>query len=348
MSSESQSYTSLFGYLPPDLAAVLPNEPAFRRKQLFGWVQKGVTDFDQMLNIPKSLRKNLRERGYTLFSSAVQSRRSDPDGTTKLTIKLDDGAVVECVLLIDDQGRKTACLSSQVGCAMGCAFCRTGTMGLVRDLTAAEIVEQYFHLYNLFGPITHIVYMGMGEPLVNLNEVTQSIAIFHHDEGLHISLRRITLSTCGIVPGIRELAKTGPYVRLAVSLTASENSLRSSLMPINNAYPLEELHSALQTYQKASKRRITLEYVMLGGVNDTKEDARGLVEFSRGLHVMVNMIPWNPAAELEFEEPTAKAITEFSALLTHAGIPVTRRYRRGRGVNGACGQLAADTDGSDN
>lgn len=332
---------SLYGLSVEDIGHIIPGHPRFRSQQLFEWVQRGIYSFDEMKNIPKAIREELAESGWKLFSSTVIKTQTDGDGTAKLVLKLSDGAIIEAVLLTDDAGRKTACLSCQVGCAMGCAFCRTGTMGLTRNLIASEIVEQFFHLQNQFGSISHIVYMGMGEPFVNHDEVIKSVEILHHPKGANISIRRITISTSGIVPGILRLAAEGPHVRLALSLTAADDQLRSELMPINNAYPLRELYKALQTYQKSTGRRITLEYVLLDGINDGKEHARKLLDFAKGLHVMVNLIPWNPAAELPFTEPTAKRIHEFSELLSNAGVSVTRRFRRGRGVNGACGQLAS-------
>jgi 23S rRNA (adenine2503-C2)-methyltransferase len=332
---------SLFGLLPDDFQDLIPSQPKFRRTQLFEWVQRGIYSFDEMTNIPKSIRESLETDGWKLFDSTVIETHVDEDGTSKIAIRLSDSAMIEAVLLTDEQGRKTACLSCQVGCAMGCAFCRTGTMGLIRNLSASEIVQQFYHLQNQFGGISHIVYMGMGEPFANYDEVIQSINILHHEKGANISVRRITVSTSGILPGINRLAKEGPHVRLALSLTSADNALRSELMPINYAYPLPELHRALRTYQEASGRRITLEYVLLGDINDTKEHARQVVEFAKGLNVMVNVIPWNPAAELDFKQPSAKRINEFTELLSNSGLSVTRRYRRGRGVNGACGQLAS-------
>ena len=336
----TETQRSLYGLSPKEIAALLPDEKPFRGEQIFSWVQKGAESFDEMANIPKRIRQQLTEAGWGLLSSWIIEERMDPDGTAKLGIKLTDGAVIECVLLTDDKGRKTACLSSQVGCAMGCAFCRTGTMGLTRNLKAAEIVEQFHLLQKRFGEISHIVYMGMGEPLANIKAVRKSIEILNHPKGVNVGLRKITISTCGLVEGIRELAEQGPHVKLAISLVAADNELRSSIMPINNAYPIEELKQAIKTYQDKTGRRITLEYVLLGGVNDSRRDANRLSDYIRGLHAVINLIPWNPGAELDFEAPDEQAVRRFTEYLTQNGVQVTRRYRRGRGVNGACGQLA--------
>ncbi len=331
---------SLYGMLPRDIGALLPDEKTFRSRQLFTWVQKGISSYEEMINVPKRIKEELQYQRCTLFSSQIIDEKIDTDGTAKLGIRLQDGAVIESVLLTDEHDRKTACLSSQVGCAMGCAFCSTGTMGLIRNLEASEIVEQFHHLQNRFGSISHIVYMGMGEPLANFEAVRTSIKILHHETGVNIGLRKITISTCGLAEGIRQLAEKGPHVKLAVSLAAADNQLRSTLMPINNAYPVEELQAAMQTYQKATGRRITLEYVLLAGINDTRKAARELISYSRALHVIINLIPWNPGAGLEFTSPSADSIKRFAEYLEEAGVQVTRRYRRGRGVNGACGQLA--------
>ncbi len=333
---------SLQGLLPEDISGILPGEKPFRSKQIFEWVQKGIDSYDAMTNIPKSIRKRLQDSGWQLFTTSVIDEQVDADGTAKLGVQLKDGYIIECVLLTDEHGRKTACLSSQAGCAMGCTFCRTGTMGLIRNLSAGEIVEEFHHLQNRFGTISHIVYMGMGEPLANLAAVKKSIAVLHHERGTNIGLRRITISTCGIAAGIRQLAAEGPTVRLAVSLVSADNTLRQQLMPITKTYPIEELHDAIEIYQQASGRRVTLEYVLLGGVNDTRKAADQLIAYTRGLHVIINLIPWNPGAELDFHEPTGESILQFAEYLSQAGVQVTRRYRRGRGVNGACGQLAAE------
>lgn len=338
--NDTDDIGSLHGLLPEDFGKILTGEKAFRYKQLFSWTQKGILSFEEMKNIPKTIRERLIESGYSIFSSRIIDQSIDADGTVKLGIQLYDDQVIECVLLTDTGGKKTACLSSQVGCAMGCAFCRTGTMGLIRNLHAAEIVEQFHHLQIRFGHISHIVYMGMGEPLANLPQVQRSIRILNHELGVNIGLRRITVSTCGLADAVRTLADEGPHVKLAVSLNSVDPEVRSSIMPINNAYSLEQLHAAVAYFQKKTGRRVTFEYVLLGGVNDSPAAARELVTYIRGIHAVINVIPWNPGAELDFTSPSDDGVSRFTEMIERAGVPVTCRFKRGRGVNGACGQLA--------
>jgi len=337
--TDHQGLSALF---PNELSELISQEPPFRGRQLFTWLSSGTFRFDEMKNLPAALRRTLIDRyGETACTSKVVKQQTDADGTVKLLLKLHDGLFVESVLLTDDVGRKTACISSQVGCAMGCTFCRTAELGLERNLTASEIVEQFYHLSEIAGQPSHIVFMGMGEPLANIYETARSIEIFHFSEGLNISARRITLSTCGIPDGIRFLAESlSVPIRLAVSLTSADNDLRTRLMPINSRAPLPELHDALLYYQNIRKKRITLEYVLLGGVNDSDAACRQLVQFARGLECVVNVIPWNPGAGLPYNEPSKNSTEQFCSCIEHAGLRVTRRYRRGRGISGACGQLA--------
>lgn len=293
-----------------------------------------------MSNLPTSFRDKLTVEYGAVSSSRVESVQLDKDGTAKITIKLYDNAIVEAVLLEDESGRKTACVSSQVGCSLACTFCRTATMGLIRNLSAGEIVEQVLHLKHQFGSIANVVFMGMGEPLLNLDAVSKAIEVLHHPEGHNIGIRKITISTSGIVSGIKRLADEGPHVRLAFSLITADQQLREKLMPIAKTTPLEELQSALHYYQKQTGRRITLEYVLFHGINSRQEDLRALQKFTRSLKVLVNIIPWNPVAELPYSEPQQSEVASFTKKLETAGITTSRRFRRGRGVNGACGQLA--------
>jgi len=272
-------------------------------------------------------------------SSVPSAEHADLDGSLKLQIRLRDGAAVECVLLEDIEGRKTACLSTQVGCPMGCAFCKTGSLGYLRDLGPDEIMEQFHFLAERKGVISNVVFMGMGEPLLNLDAVRKAIAILADPEGPGLSLRKITISTSGVVPGILELAEKGPRVRLAVSLTCVDEALRSELMPVNNKWGLSELKSALVGYQEATKDRITFEAALMGGKNDGERDARALVRWIRPLRAQVNLIPWNPVPGLPFVEPSRERVDAFLEILESAGFSAVRRMRRGRGVMGACGQL---------
>lgn len=333
--------------MPRRLAGLLPHEIAedcgidrpFRGIQVFKWLSGGALSFQDMTNLPGPERERLTLLHPSLLGTAVDGRFRDEDGTVKLRLRLPDGAAVETVLLTDIEGRKTACISTQVGCPMACAFCKTGTLGFLRNLEAFEIVEQYLHLTRMFGRPSNLVFMGMGEPLLNLPEVRRSVEILSHPEGMGLSLRKITISTCGLPEGIRDLADSGPHVRLAVSLTSAIDEVRSGLMPVNRSQGLSELRDALAYYQAKTGDRITLEAVLIGGVNDRRQDMEAIVEWSRPLKVQVNLIPWNPVPDLPYREPSRRAVEEAVTLLESAGIPVTRRMRRGRGVLGACGQL---------
>lgn len=340
MEKQMKMPKTLYGMKPNEIMGALGLEKAFQGKQVYEWLIRGVTQFTEMTNLPKPLRERLQTQMPSLTSSEVIDTQIDETGATKLAIQLHDGAVVECVLLVDRDGRKTACLSSQVGCAMGCSFCRTGTMGLVRDLKAFEIIEQFVHLCRIAPDTSHIVFMGMGEPLANFSEVIQAINYIHDKNGFDIGLRRITISTCGLIPGIEKLVELNLPVRLAVSLITADNNQRTELMPINKAYPLDALKPALIHYQNVIGKRFTLEYVLLHDYNTSAQSAQKLANFIRGLDVIVNLIPWNPAAELDWETPTNREIAMFTKELDALGVPYTRRYSRGRGVNGACGQLA--------
>jgi len=334
---------SLCGLLPDQVVQSLGIQPAFRGKQLFEWIhQKGAQDFDSMTNLPGELRAMLTESYGSPLSSRIAEVREDNDGTVKILLQLHDGELIESVLLLDENGRRTACLSSQIGCSLGCTFCRTGTMGLIRNLTAGEIIEQYLHLRGKFGDIHNIVFMGMGEPLMNLPEVLRAIELFHHPRGLNIGMRRMTISTSGILEGIDKLAETGLQVRLAVSLITADQELRAQLMPIARSVRLEKLQAALVRFQQAQGRRITLEYVIFHRRNTRPEDIEALVRFIKPLQVLVNLIPWNPVEGMNFQEPSEQEVKQFQQALEQRGITTSRRYRRGRGINGACGQLAVD------
>jgi 23S rRNA (adenine2503-C2)-methyltransferase len=348
--------TPLAGLLPDGIVSALGLAPAFRGRQVFRWIHRGIEAFSGMSDLPADLRTAL-EVEARILTSRVDTRSISEDGSVKLRIRLHDGAAIEAMSLQDGRGRLTACLSTQAGCGMGCAFCRTGLMGLVRNLAAHEIVEQLLHLRREVGDIGNIVFMGMGEPLLNPGPVAEAVGVFAHADGPAMSLRRITVSTCGIVDGIRRVAEEGPAVRLAVSLVSAVPETRASLMPVSRANPLPALREALGFYQERTRRRITLEVVLIDGVTDRAEDADALVEWVgplrrlstsmstppsgvRALSVMVNLIPWNPVPEIGFRESPAQRVRWFKERLEGARVPVTERLRKGRGVNGACGQLA--------
>ena len=328
----------LSGLLPAEICGSLGLSQSFRGKQIFQWIGKGAVSFDEMTNLSKDLRGELEEKAV-LRSTAVSQILTDSDGTVKLQVSLSDGLAVETVLLTDRKNRKTACVSCQAGCAMGCAFCRTGQLGLARSLTAGEIVEQFLALEKHAGALNNIVFMGMGEPMMNLENVRKAIAVLTSKDGRALSTRRITISTSGVIRGIHDLADNGPKIRLAVSLTTADSDLRGKLMPVSRANPLPELREAIGSFSKKTGKRVTLEAALIHGTNTSRESARNLIRFARGLDVHVNLIPWNPVEGLEFSEPDAKECRDFAAELEKAGINVTLRTRRGREIGGACGQL---------
>ncbi len=326
-----------------ELSALLGLEKPFQAKIIRSFLDKGVTDFEKMTSLPKDVRQRLSSAYPDALSSTVVERSNGGDAV-KLALRLEDGALIECVRLSDGSGRFTACLSSQVGCAMGCAFCATGTMGLNRSLKAGEIVEEYIHLEKLGEHITHIVFMGMGEPLNNFTEVMSAVTALHREDGINISYRRMTISTCGLVPGIKRLTELNLPVKLAVSLVSASDELRSSIMKVNRSYPLGELKKALSAFQKKNGKRITLEYCLLGGLNTTKENAAELRSFVKGLDVLVNLIRWNPIPSLPFRTPDEREVGAFTSELKRYGIPYTIRRSKGRDEKAACGMLVTEHD----
>lgn len=331
---------ALVHLFPSELVSALQLDKSFRGKQIFKWISIGAQSFHDMTDLPALLRQSLAEQFPTIYTSTLENTFIDShDGSAKLQIRLYDGTLIESVLLVDNQGRKTACLSTQAGCGMHCAFCKTGTLGFLRNLESYEIIEQFYHLMNNFGKPGNIVFMGMGEPLLNLSNVSHAIAIFTAQDGLQISKRKITISTCGIVPGILELAEQHIDVRLAVSLTAADDSIRSQLMPINQTWNLDTLKQALLTYQTKTGERITLEVPMLSGINTTPDCAYKLIEWINGLQVQINLIAWNRVDELPYKTPSAKELADFIAILKQHNVNVVQRAKRGRGIHGACGQL---------
>jgi 23S rRNA (adenine2503-C2)-methyltransferase len=352
-----------------ELSAALENFgeqkiPPYRVKQIFSWIVRGAVSFDEMTNLPLPLRAELQE-AFTIRGSRIAESLEDRDGTVKLQFTLKDGAAIEAVLLAsprenqepgsaESSDRFTACLSTQVGCPMGCVFCKTGSLGFFRNLDAAEIVEQFLGLSSLARKkqeaerISHIVVMGMGEPLLNLPALRKALEILCDKNGFGFSKRKITVSTSGIYQGILDMAENGPEAELALSLTIARESLRERLMPGTAGSSLSQLKDVLKRYQKKQGRRVTLETVLLGGINTTAEDARLLAEFAGDLDAVINLIPWNPVEGLCFEgkslrEPAAEEIENFRNMLEKSGLHVTRRYRKGRAVCGACGQLGGVT-----
>lgn len=324
--------------LPEELFLHLNLDKPFRSRQLFRWLAAGANSFDTMTNLPPALRDKWQTEEI-LYSTSVEQKLVDPDGTIKLQIQLADGAAVETVLLMDAAGRKTACVSCQVGCPMQCAFCQTGHIGYQRNLSASEIVEQFFHLEKHAGKLDSIVFMGMGEPMLNLDAIRKTVTILTHPEGRALSKRRITVSTCGITDGIRSLADDGPDIRLAVSLTTANETLRSELMPVTRTNPLPELKKAIAYYNEKSGKRVTLEAALLAGVNTGESDADELARFAEGLNVHINLIPWNAVPGLPFTTPSGNETAKFVTMLESRQLNVTLRTHRGRSIGGACGQL---------
>lgn len=329
---------SLAGLTPEEISSSLQLKPAFRAKQVYEWIAKGVESFDQMTNIDKATREKL-DSSALLRSSSVSQVLRDPDGTIKLQITLNDGRAIETVLLTDKEGRKTACVSCQAGCAMKCAFCQTGQLGLGRNLTAGEIVEEFLFMEKEAGKLDNIVFMGMGEPFQNLDAIRKAVAVLTNPKGRALSSRRITLSTCGLIKGIYDLANFGPKMRLAISLTTADEDLRNQLMPVTKGNPLPELKKAISYFIEKTGKRVTLEAALLSGKNTGKESAERLIDFARGLDVYINLIPWNPVPGLDFETPSPEETRNFVRLLENANLNVNLRTRRGEKIGGACGQL---------
>lgn len=326
-----------------DKDAVCPL-PRFRVGQIYKWILRGVSSFSQMSDLPASLREQLSER-FSVLSSSIVSCHDDNDAK-KIVVALNDGLKIESVLLNDGKDRFTACLSTQAGCPAGCVFCKTGALGFKRNLTSSEIAEQLLHFIINKHSIDNIVVMGMGEPLLNLQNLRKALSFFTDKNGLNFSKRRITVSTCGICEGLFDIAQNGPYVRLALSLTTADEDLRQALMPVTRANPLKKIKEALVLFQSNGGGRVTLEIPLLGGVNTRDKDALAAVEFAEGIDSVINIIPWNPVDNLLFNgkplaEPDKNEVKDFIGKLESSGLKVTTRFRKGRRVMGACGQLGS-------
>jgi 23S rRNA (adenine2503-C2)-methyltransferase len=314
---------------------------AYRVRQLLKWVYgKGVEDFELMTDLSKEFRAWLGRRAR-LSCVTPESILIDEDGTRKLLFRLDDGEYIEGVLIKEDR-RLTLCVSSQVGCAFGCRFCLTGKDGWRRNLTVGEIVDQICATRRELGPderLTNLVFMGMGEPLANLDNVLKALEILVSDRGLNFSTRRITVSTVGLIPEMSRLSRTIP-VKLAISLHAADDETRSRLMPINRRYPLEPLLMACRQLPTPSRQRITFEYLLIGDVNDSPETARKLAKLLRGIQAKINLIPFNEFPGAEFHRPSESRIIAFQNILQEQHYTATVRQSRGAGIMAACGQLS--------
>lgn len=315
------------------------NESAFRAKQIFSWLYKNVSDFDGMKNIPKSLADKLKENFSIDFPEVVEVYKSEIDGTEKFLLGFKDGNLIESVLMRYKHGN-SICISTQVGCRMGCKFCASTIEGRVRNLTTGEILSEILVVQNYIKErISNVVLMGSGEPLDNYENVVKLLEIVSADYGLNIGQRHITLSTCGIVPKIYELADKDFSVTLAISLHAFSDEKRKEIMPIANKYTISEILDACKYYIDKTNRRITFEYALVKDVNDTKEEAKALAKLLKGMLCHVNLIPVNEIKENSFKRSSKKSIEDFSEILKNNGIEVTTRREMGSDINAACGQL---------
>jgi 23S rRNA (adenine2503-C2)-methyltransferase len=315
---------------------------AFRARQMLGWIiRRRAESFDLMSDLPAPLRRELAAE-WLVFGTRVAYRGVAPDGTAKVVLACRDGHQIECVLMAEGP-RRTVCLSTQVGCAMGCVFCASGLAGVARNLSVDEILEQVLQLRNLLPTgetVTHIVVMGMGESLANLdNLVTALDWLCSSEEGLGISQRRVTISTVGLPEKIAKLAALERQYHLAVSLHAPTEALRNTLVPVNEAIGLAAVLRAADLYFRQTGRQVTYEYVLLGGVNDRPADARALAELLRARRAHVNLIPYNPVAGLPFKRPLAKGVSQFATILRDSDVSVSVRKTKGRAIDAACGQL---------
>ena len=325
----------------PELAAIFKElgQPAFRAKQVFSWLHKGVRSYEEMTNLPKNLRDLLAEKYPINAPKVVRKQESQKDGTIKYLWQLSDGNCVETVLMRYHYGN-TVCISTEVGCAMGCAFCASTIGGLVRRLEPFEMLDEVLFTQIDSGlPISHIVLMGIGEPLDNFDNVLRFLELVNSPDGMNISMRHISLSTCGLVPKIDELAKRKLQISLAISLHGPNDEVRNKIMPVNKAYPMEELLAACRRYYEATSRRIHFEYAMIDGVNDTPEAARELLRRMKGLPAHFNLIPLNHVEESPLKPSSKAAVATFQKILEDGGITATVRRTLGGDIDASCGQL---------
>ncbi len=316
-------------------------QPAWRAKAVYRWLHaRRANSFSDMTDLPHDLRQQL-DAELRIWTTHIARHQVAEDGTEKLLLQLHDGQQIECVLLRDGI-RRTVCISSQVGCAMGCVFCASGLDGVIRNLTTGEIVEQLLQLTRLLPPeerLSHIVVMGMGEPLANLDRLLPALAVAQSPDGLGISQRRITISTVGLPSAIDRLCHENPGYHLAVSLHAADDLLRTKLVPVNKSIGIHAILSAADRYWETSGRRLTFEYVLLGNLNDSPDHARSLARFIGKRAALVNIIPYNTVDGLPWEEPTDASRERFLDVLRNAGVNVQTRRRKGSRIDAACGQL---------
>ena len=325
----------------PEIGAVLKElgQPAFRAKQVYTWLHKGVRSYEEMTNLPKALREVLSEKYPIHAPNAVRKQESKKDGTIKYLWELQDGNCVETVLMRYHYGN-TVCISTEVGCRMGCAFCASTLGGLVRKLEPCEMLDQVLFTQVDSGlPVSHIVLMGIGEPLDNFDNVLRFLELVNSPDGMNISMRHISLSTCGLVPKIDALAQRKLQISLAISLHGPNDEIRNKIMPVNKAYPIDELLAACRRYYDATSRRIHFEYAMIDGVNDSESCAKELLRRLKGLGAHVNLIPLNHVEESPLKPSSKAAVARFQKILEDGGITATVRRTLGGDIDASCGQL---------
>ena len=338
------SRVNLLDLLPAEMEDLVASlgAPRYRGRQIAGWLfGRGATELEAMTDLPKDLRRALADVAE-IRAPEIERVTPSQDGSQKLVVRMADGGRVQSVLM-PDEDRLTLCVSTQVGCGYACAFCCTGTMGLDRNLTAGEIVGQYLAARRLVpdgSRITHVVYMGMGEPLANYAATVKSLRILMDPHAIGLSPRRITVSTVGVVSGIERLAREDLKVRVAISLHATTDEVRDRLMPVNKGFDLAALLAACRRFPLPMRQRMTFEYVLLDGVNDTLEDARRLVKLLHGIRAKVNLIPFNAWDGAPFERPPLQRVLAFQARLLEHGLTATVRWSKGEDIGAACGQLA--------
>lgn len=317
------------------------HEKKFRASQVFEWIyRKNIYSFDQMSNLSLDLREKLNQT-YSIDLLKIKEKQVSRDGTIKYLFELHDGGLIESVLMVHDYGR-SLCVTSQLGCNMACRFCASGLLKKQRNLAAGEMVNQILTvMHDTNDKITHVVVMGTGEPFDNYDNVMNFVRIINHPKGLAIGARHITISTCGLCEKIRDYAHEGIQTNLAISLHAPNDEIRNELMPINKKYPMDELREAIKYYIEKTNRRVTLEYILLKGVNDDIKYARQLAHYLRGLNVYVNLIPYNAVDEHGYQQSLKKDMQIFKDELLRLKINTTQRKEHGRDIDGACGQLRA-------
>ncbi len=318
------------------------NEPDYRATQIFEWIyQKSTSSFDEMRNLSETL-KNQLNKDFVFKPLDIEKKEVSEDGTTKFLFNLDDGQRVETVL-IPAKTRTTVCVSTQAGCKFGCKFCASGIGGWTRNLATAEILAQILHVKEESlkhkKPLSHVVFMGVGEPLDNFDYLMKAIRMINNKKALNIGARRITVSTCGVIPKIHDLGKQGLQIELAISLHGFDNDSRNVLMPVNKKYPFNELMKACREYIKSTKRQITFEYILIKDVTCSNEAVQSLKKAFQGMICKMNLIPYNPVKEFDHQTPTRQEIYQFKDQLEKFGVHATVRMPRGRDISGACGQL---------